>query len=67
MSERERLVFATGNEHKMVEIRAILGDRYDVVFMKEAGVSAHIVEDGVSFEANALIKARAVSKLAGWP
>lgn len=66
MSERERLVFATGNEHKMVEIRAILGDRYDVVSMKEAGVSAHIVEDGDSFEANALIKARAVSKLAGF-
>ena len=29
--KKERLVFATGNAHKMVEIRAILGDRYDVV------------------------------------
>ena len=49
----------------MVEIRAILGDCYDVVSMKEAGISADIVEDGDSFEANALIKARAVSRLAG--
>ena len=65
MSEKKRLVFATGNAHKMVEIRAILGDLYDVVSMKEAGISADIVEDGDSFEANALIKARAVSKIAG--
>lgn len=65
MSLRERIIFATGNEHKMIEIRAILGDRYDVVSMKEAGISADIVEDGDSFEANALIKARAVSRLAG--
>ncbi|MBP5411464.1 MAG: RdgB/HAM1 family non-canonical purine NTP pyrophosphatase [Lachnospiraceae bacterium] len=65
MSERERLVFATGNEHKMIEIRAILGDRYDVVSMKEAGIRADIVEDGKTFEENALIKASAVSRLAG--
>ena len=65
MSERERLIFATGNAHKMVEIRAILGDLYEVVSMKEAGISADIVEDGKSFEENALIKARAVAKLAG--
>ena len=65
MSERERLIFATGNAHKMVEIRAILGDLYNVVSMKEAGISADIVEDGKSFEENALIKARAVAKLAG--
>ena len=65
MSERERLIFATGNAHKMVEIRAILGDLYDVVSMKEAGISADIVEAGKSFEENALIRARAVAKLAG--
>ena len=33
--------------------------------MKEAGVSADIVEDGKTFEENALIKARAICKLAG--
>ena len=65
MAERKKLIFATGNEHKMQEIRAILGDCYDVVSMREAGISADIVEDGDSFEANALIKARAVAKLAG--
>ncbi|MCR5375283.1 MAG: RdgB/HAM1 family non-canonical purine NTP pyrophosphatase [Lachnospiraceae bacterium] len=65
MSERKKIVFATGNAHKMVEIRAILGDLYDVVSMKEAGISADIVEDGKTFEENALIKARAVAKIAG--
>jgi len=63
--KKQQLVFATGNAHKMVEIRAILGDRYDVVSMKEAGISADIVEDGKSFEENALIKASAVSRIAG--
>ncbi len=65
MSNR-RLIFATGNEHKMVEIRAILGgDSLEILSMKEAGISADIVEDGDSFEANALIKAREVCRISG--
>ncbi len=62
----DRLIFATGNAHKMVEIREILGSSVpEILSMKEAGISADIVEDGDSFEANALIKARAVCKLSG--
>lgn len=58
-----RIVFATGNENKMVEVRAILQAlSEDIVSMKEAGVSVDIVEDGTTFEENALIKAREVSK-----
>ena len=61
----ERLVFATGNEGKMKEIRMILGDMdYEILSMKEAGISADIVEDGKTFEENAEIKAKAISKLA---
>ncbi len=62
----KRMIFATGNEHKMIEIRAILGsDDTEILSMKEAGIVADIVEDGDSFEANALIKAREVCRLSG--
>ena len=61
-----RIIFATGNAHKMEEIRAILADLdMEVLSMKEAGIVADIVEDGNSFEENALIKARAVWELSG--
>ncbi len=60
------MIFATGNENKMKEIREILGAlSLEILSMKEAGVSADIVEDGKTFEENALIKARAICKLAG--
>lgn len=61
----DKLIFATGNEGKMKEIRMILGDLdYEILSMKEAGISADIVEDGKTFEENAEIKARAISRLA---
>ncbi|MCH5338501.1 MAG: XTP/dITP diphosphatase [Acetatifactor sp.] len=65
MSGIRRILFATGNEGKMREIRSILADTgAEVLSMKEAGISIDIVEDGTSFEENALIKARAVA--AAW-
>ena len=60
------IVFATGNEGKMREIRAILGDLdYEILSLKEAGVAIDIVEDGETFEENAVIKARAVMEATG--
>lgn len=60
-----RIIFATGNEGKLREIREILSDLgLEIVSMKEAGIKADIVEDGKSFKENALIKARAISKIA---
>ena len=48
----------------MKEIRKILADLdAEVVSMKEAGIQADIVEDGKTFEENAVIKATAISKL----
>lgn len=50
----------------MREIREIFRDTpYEVVSMKEAGIAPDIVEDGKSFEENALIKARAVAAASG--
>ncbi len=61
------VIFATGNKDKMHEIREILAGMDiigDVKSMKEAGLDTEIIEDGASFEENALIKAREVYKAA---
>ena len=61
-----QLIFATGNAGKMREIRQIMADMpLEIKSMKEAGVSVDIVEDGKTFEENALIKARAIHALTG--
>lgn len=63
---RKRLIFATGNQDKMKEIREILGDLdYEILSMKEAGIDMDIVEDGQTFEENAIIKATAVMRETG--
>ena len=60
-----KIIFATGNAGKMKEIREILADLpAQILSMKEAGLEADIVEDGKTFEENAIIKARAVAQLA---
>jgi len=62
----DKLIFATGNEGKMKEVRMILADLgFEIQSMKEAGIDIDIVEDGQTFEENALIKARAISKESG--
>ena len=58
-----KIVFATGNQGKMREIKAIMADMdVEVVSMKEAGICVDIEEDGATFEENALIKARVIAK-----
>ena len=60
----QKIVFATGNAGKMREIREILGDMdMEVLSMKEVGIEADIVEDGTTFEENAVIKAKAVARM----
>ena len=62
----EKLIFATGNQGKLKEIREIMADLdVEVLSMKEAGVQTEIEENGTTFEENAVIKARAVGKLTG--
>lgn len=57
-----KIIFATSNEGKMKEIRLILRDLdAEVLSMKEAGIEIDIIEDGKTFEENAVIKAKAVS------
>ena len=62
----EKIVFATGNEGKMRELRMILGDQgIQVISMKEAGVTAEADENGTTFEENAIIKAKEIMEKTG--
>ena len=62
----DKIIFATGNEGKMKEIRLILADLgAEILSLKEAGIDPDIQEDGETFEENAVIKARAVMKETG--
>ena len=57
-----RIIFATGNQGKMREIKQIMEDMdVEVVSMKEAGIFVDIDENGTTFEENALIKAKAIA------
>lgn len=61
----EKILFATGNANKMVEMRMILQDLgMEILSQREAGIAADVTEDGTTFEENAQIKARAVAKIA---
>lgn len=62
----KKVIFATGNEGKMKEIREILGDLdIELLSLKDAGIHADIVEDGKTFEENAQIKAKAIMEMTG--
>ena len=61
-----KIIFATGNQGKMKEIREILADLdAEILSLKDAGITADIVENGNSFEENAQIKAKAICELTG--
>ena len=60
----KELLLASNNLHKVDEIKSILED-YNVLTLKDIGYLVEIEENGNTFEENALIKARAISKFAG--
>ena len=64
IGRKPRLMLATGNAHKVTELKAMLGDRFDVMSMKDAGIDSEPEENGATFEENALIKARALMEIA---
>ena len=64
--DMQKIVAATGNAHKLKEIRAIFAGR-EIVSEKEAGFAGEIEETGETFLENALIKARAVCEATGLP
>ena len=61
-----KLILASNNAHKLVEIRAILGSEFDeILSMKEAGIVHETVEDGSTFLENAEKKAREIMEISG--
>ncbi len=62
----KKIIFATSNEGKMKEVRMILQDLgYPIISLKEVGIKVDIVEDGDTFEANAVIKAKTIMEMTG--
>lgn len=60
---KHRIIFATGNNNKMIEIREILKDlNMEILSMKEAGLTMDAEENGTTFEENAKIKAMALAE-----
>ncbi len=63
MAAFKKLIFATGNEGKMEEIRQILsGIDAQILSMKEAGIEKEVAENGTTFEENALQKAFGIAE-----
>ena len=55
-----KIVFATNNQHKLSEVRQILGDSIEVLSLNDIGCHEDIPETGTTLEANALQKAQYV-------
>ncbi len=67
-NRRMKLILATNNAHKVREIFEILGSDFpDMTTLKQAGLEIDVVEDGDTFEANAVKKAEEVLKASGYP
>ena len=57
---KQKLIIASNNKHKIEEIKAIIGNRFDLLSMNDIGFHEDIVEDADTFIGNALIKARTI-------
>ena len=54
----ESFVLASNNKHKLIEIKAMLSDKFDdILTLKDLGIEIEIEENGKTFEQNAYIKA----------
>jgi non-canonical purine NTP pyrophosphatase, rdgB/HAM1 family len=60
----KELILASNNAHKVEEIKSILED-YSILTLKDINYTEEIVENGTTFEENALIKARTICKYSG--
>ena len=60
-----KIVFATNNQHKLSEVRAVLGDSFELVTLKEVGITEDIPETGATLDENASQKARYVFERTG--
>ena len=66
IGQKQTLVIASNNAHKIKELTAMLGDRYHLVSMREAGFDGDVEENGDTFADNAVLKAEAVRDATGY-
>lgn len=59
----KKIIFATKNKGKIKEIKEILGDYFNVVSMEEANINIDVIEDGTTYEENAIKKAEEIMKI----
>ncbi len=59
------LIFATNNQHKVEEIRSILGDTFNIITLREAGINIDIPEPHDTLEANASEKSSVIYAMTG--
>lgn len=59
------LIFATNNQHKVDEIRTVVGEQFNIITLKEAGIDIDIPEPHNTLEANAKEKSTVIHKLTG--
>ena len=62
----QEIVFATNNNHKLSELRRIVGDRFKILSLAEIGCHDDIPETADTLEGNALMKARYVKERYGY-
>lgn len=62
----KKIVFATNNQHKLQEVRAIVGQYFDVLSLRDIECNEEIPENGTTFEENALMKAHYIKDNYGY-
>ena len=60
-----KIVFATNNAHKLREVQQLLGDEFELITLRECGITEDIPETGATLDENASIKARYVYERTG--
>jgi non-canonical purine NTP pyrophosphatase (RdgB/HAM1 family) len=66
-SKKNQIIFATNNLHKIEEVRHILGDRFPLMSLEEAGIITDIPEDHTTLEENAIQKAQYIFRMKKTP
>lgn len=68
MQKINELIIASNNKHKIVEIKAILGDFFSNIYsLSDKNINVEIEETGSTFEENAIIKAKYIAQMTGIP
>ncbi len=63
---KKKLIFATNNRHKLEEVKAMLGEKYELLSLSDIGCEEDIPETANTFAGNALLKARFVKEHFGY-